>query len=327
MSLPATNSPLSRSWKDIRQGVNPRAMSKEGRRRRIFAALKFVTVCLLVVGAVWAGLGVYLTYENNPTQLKDAGPSVPLKQVVFDADGVLDRAWLDQTLALPKNASLMKLDLAALESRLLASGQAQAVVLRRRFADNTLVVTVQERIPVARLMVQVGATSPRLLLVARDGVVYEGTGYARMALDLLPWLDGVPLRRTQRHGFEPIAGMDRIAALLTTAQGLVPDLCAGWQVVSLARFASDQEIVVHSREIPEIIFDARADVREDFPRQLARLNHIVEFLHTRGAPPMQRVNFALGSQVPVELQDSASTAPALSGHPKSASPTKQRRDF
>jgi cell division septal protein FtsQ len=327
MSLPATNSPLSRSWKDIRQGVNPRAMSKEGRRRRIFAAAKLVTLCVVGVGVAWAGLEVYLTWESNPARLKDAGPSVPLKQVVFSADGVLDRAWLDQTLALPKNASLMTLDLAALQARLLASGQVQAVVLRRRFTDNTLMVTVQERTPVARLMVQVGNASPRPLLVARDGVVFEGVGYGPAAVDLLPWLDGVQLRRTQRHGFEPIAGLDRIATLLTAAQGLVPDLCAGWQVLSLARFASDQEIIVRSHEISEIIFDARVDVREDFPRQLARLNHIVEFLRARGAPPMQRVNFALGGQVPVELQDTASSTPARSLRPKPATQPKQRRDF
>jgi POTRA domain, FtsQ-type len=323
MSLPATNSPLSRSWKDIRQGVNQRAMSKEGRRRRIFAAAKFVTLCVMAVGAAWAGLEVYLTWVNNPARLKDAGPSVPLKQVVFTADGVLDQAWLDRTLALPKSASLMKLDLATLEARLLDSGQVQVVVLRRRFTDNTLVVTVQERAPVARLMVQMGDTSPRPLLVARDGVVYEGIGYEPAALDLLPWLDGVRLRRTSRHGFEPIAGMDRIAALLVAAQGLVPELCAGWHVMSLARLASDQEIIVRSREIPEIIFDARGE----FPRQLARLDHIVEFLHTRGAPPLERVNCALGSQVPVELQDTASSKPARSSRPKPTAQPKQRRDF
>jgi cell division protein FtsQ len=326
MSLPAANSPLSRSWKDIRQGVNPRAMSKEGRRRRILAAVKFVMLCVVVVGVAWGGLELYLTWESNPTRLKDAGPSVPLKQVVFSSDGVLDRAWLDQTLALPKNASLMKLDLAALEGRLLASNQVQTVMLRRQFADNSLVVTLQERTPVARLMVQVGNTSPRLLLTASDGVVFEGVGYGPVAVEMLPWLADVQLRRTRRHGFEPIAGLDRIAALLTAAHGLVPDLCSGWHVLSLARFASDQEIIVRSGDIPkvmEVIFDAR----KDFPRQLARLNHIVEFLHTRGAPPMQRVNLALGNQVPVELQDIVSSTPPLSARPKPTSQPKPRRDF
>ena len=323
MSQPATIPPPTRSWKDIRQGVSTQAMSKEGRRRMVFASVKFAVVCVVVFGCAWAAFEVYQTWENDPARLKEPVKAVPLKQVVFATDGVLARAWLDRTLALPGSASLMTLDLSTLEDRLLASGQVQSVVLRRRFADNTLVVTVQERSPVARVMVQIGGASPQLRLVARDGVVYEGAGYERAVLERLPWLDGVRLRRTARSGFEPIAGMERIAGLLSAAQGLVPLLCADWQVVSLARLASDQEIIVRSRIIPEIIFDAQGD----FPRQLAKLDYIVESLKTHGAPPMKRVNLALGGQVPVELQESAPLKPARSALPKTTSQPKQRRDF
>ena len=175
MSLPASIPPSSRSWKDIRQGVSPRAMSKEGHRRRTVAGLKFVAVCALAFGGVAAAIEIYLTWESNPASLKDPGGSIPLRQLVFSTDGALDRAWLDRTLALPKKASLMSLDLAALEGRLLASGQAQSVVLRRRFSDNSLVVSVQERAPVARLMAQVDGEAPRPRLVARDGVVLRGS--------------------------------------------------------------------------------------------------------------------------------------------------------
>jgi cell division protein FtsQ len=323
MSLPATIPPPSRSWKDIRQGVNPRAMSKEGHRRRTVAGLKFAAVCALVLGGAAAAIEVYLTWESNPARIKDPGQSTPLKQVFFSSDGVLDRPWLDQTLALPKNASLMNLDLAVLERRLLASGQAQSVVLRRRFADNSLAVAVQERTPVARMMVQVGGDPPRLRLVAPDGVVYEGVGYEPAVLERLPWLDGVRLRRSAKHGFEPIAGMERTAELLHAAQALVPELFAGWHVVSLARFASDQEIMVRSAVIPEIVFD----VRDDFPRQLARLDYIVDFFRSKGAPPLQRIDLALGGQVPVELQETAPLEPARVQPHKTASQPKQRRDF
>ena len=205
---------------------------------------------------------------------------------------MLDRAWLDRTLALPKRASLMSLDLVALERRLLGSGQAQSVVLRRRFADNSLVVAVQERAPVARLMAQVDGEAPRLRLVARDGVVYEGVGYEPAALDRLPWLDGVRLRRSAKSGIEPIAEMERTAQLLQTAESLVPKLFSGWQVVSLAR-----------------------------------LDYIVDFLKTKGAPPMQRIDLALGDQVPVELQETAPLKPARVAPVKKASQPKQRRDF
>jgi cell division protein FtsQ len=323
MSLSATIPPPSRSWRDIRQEVNPRAMSKEGHRRRTMATLKFVAVSALVLAGVAGAAEVYLAWESNPSRVMDPGGSIPLKQVVFSTDGVLDREWLDRTLALPKKASLMSLDLAERERRLLSSGQVQSVVMRRRFADNSLVVAVQERVPVARLMAQVDGQPPRLWLVARDGVVYEGVGYEPVELNRMPWLDGVRLRRSAKFGIEPIAGMERTAQLLQTAQSLVPELFADWHVVSLGRLATDQEITVRSGVIPEIVFD----VQGEFPRQLARLDYIVDFLHTRGAPPLQRIDLAVGGQVPVELQEAVPLKPANLPSRTPVSQTRQRRDF
>lgn len=329
MSLPATIPPPSRSWKDIRQGVSTRAMSKGGRRRLAFASIKFVVLCIVGVGCVWTAFEVYDTWQRDPARLKEPVNATPLKQIVFATDGVLDQGWLSRTLALSRKTSLMMLDLPALERRLLASGQVQGVVLRRRFTDNSLLVTLQERTPVARLMVQIGSAPPAMRLVARDGVLYEGVGYDRATLDPLPWLDGVDLRRTAKSSFEPIEGMEQIAELLTAAQDLVPELRVGWQVVSLARLTSDQEILVRSREIPRVIFDARGD----FPRQLAKLGYIVDYLRTRDSDPIEQVNLALADrgknnsavpgQVPVELQ----TPPARSLLPKPTSLSQLHRDF
>jgi cell division protein FtsQ len=323
MSQPATIPPPSRSWKDIRQGVSPRAMSKEGHRRRRFANFKFAAICALVLGGIPAAIELYLTWESNPSKITDPGPSVPLKRAVLSTDGVLDQAWLDRTLALPRNASLMNLDLAAAEQRLLASGQVQSVVLRRRFADNTLAVSVREREPVARMMVQSASEPPRLWLVASDGVVFDGAGYETAALQRLLWLDGVPLRRSANHGFEPIAEMRRTAELLRTARALVPDLVTGWQVVSLAAFASDHEITVRSALVPEIVFDAG----REFSPQLARLDYIVDFMRTKGALPVQRIDLALGGQVPVEMQEAGSLKSARVSPLNKASQSKLKRDF
>ena len=142
-------------------------------------------------------------------------------------------------------------------------------------------------------------------------------------LERLPWLDGVKLRRSSKTGIEPIAEMDKAARLLQTAQSLVPDLFSGWQVVSLARLASDDQILVHSKAIPEIVVDAR----REFPLQLARLGYIVDFLHSKGAPPLQRIDLALGGQVPVELQETVPLKPAGGPPHKTVSQPKQRRDF
>jgi cell division protein FtsQ len=323
MSSSTTNSPASRSWRDIRQGVGARTLSRAGRRRMVFASVKLGVFCLFALGCAWAALELYQTWESDPGRLKEPVPAVPLKQILFATDGVLDREWMDRNLALPKGTSLMSLNLAALENRLLASGQVEGVMLRRRFADNTLVVNVRERTPIARLMVQVGAGSPTLLLAARDGVVYTGSGYQRSTLEHLPWLDGVPLRRAAKGGFEPIENLALVASLLSAAEGLVPQLYPGWEVVSLARLANDREIIVRSREIPEIIFSAG----DDYARQLAKLDYIVDSLRTHGAPPLERVNLALGGQVPVALQEAPRLAPTRTAVAPNLPPTRQRRDF
>jgi len=323
MNPPASIPPSARSWKDIRQGVNKRAMAREGRRRLWLASAKAALVCAVVVGCGCAVLAVYQMGQSDPGRLKEPVKAPPLQRVVFSTDGVLDRAWLDQALALPRTTSLMALDLAALERRLLASGQVHSVVLRRRFTDNALVVSVQERTPVARVMGQAGGDVPRELLVARDGVAFAGSGYDPATLARLPWLDGIELKRTAGRGYEPIPGMEPVAQLLAAGGALVPELANGWQVVSLARYASDAEIIVRSREIPEIVFDAEVS----FPHQLAKLAYIVDSLHTHGDPPLARVDLAVGNQVPVELREAVSLQPARPPLFPSSPQPRPRRDF
>lgn len=318
-----SSSPGSRSWRDIRQAVNPRAMSRAGRRRRRAAAVRAGAAAAALLAAGVGGFVVHRTWKENPARIRGPVPAVPLRRVVFGTNGVLGATWVARTLALPQHPKLMTLNLVGLEHRLLASGQVQSATLRRRFRDDALVVTLRERIPVARVMAQAGDGTPHQLLVAGDGVVYDGVGYGRPELDGLPWLDGFVLRRSPQHGFVPIAGMDRVADLLSAARALVPRLYAGWRVVSLARLTSDREILVRSRDIPEIIFDAGAG----FPRQLEKLDYVVDALHSHGNPAIARVNFTVGSQVPVELQDS-STLPlprSLLFSPR-AQP-RSRRDF
>jgi cell division protein FtsQ len=263
---------------------------------------------ILAVAAIGAlGWGAYETAAvlGGHSQRVTTGVSTPVvKDVVFATDGVLDRRWIVETLALPKDASLMDLDLYQLRTRLLASGQVLSAELTRNF-PSTLTVHVTERSPVARVMAQVGNEPPAMYLVARDGVVFAGVGFDRAMLDTLPWLDGVKLTR-QGDRFEPIARMAVVAELLGKAKLEAEHLYKTWQVVSLARLDSDGEILVKSAPVETIRFS----VTEDFFRQLARLDALLDKVRERTDAPLREVNLAIGSQVPASFDD-----PTLSPNP------------
>ncbi|HXB02601.1 MAG TPA: FtsQ-type POTRA domain-containing protein [Opitutaceae bacterium] len=324
----ATATPFARTWQDINQSVNPRAMSKVSRQRRLVYTLKFAGIAGVLAIIVWGTVEIAETMGSNPNKLGLAESGPPLKDIALTTDGVLDHTWAERTLTLPKNATLMSLDLYALRTRLLAHGQVKAAVLTRNF-PSTLAVAIQERSPVARVQVQVGDASPRALLVARDGVVFDGKNYDPALLGTLPWLDGVKLVHVG-DGFAPIDGMDAVADLLATARNQAEHLYRTFEVISLARLASDGELVVRSKDIPEITFNTR----DDFFRQLARLDYVLDLARAQPDKPLKSIDLANGLQVPVtidtvaRLQNSASaSAPGAGLFPLPNSTHIAQRDF
>jgi hypothetical protein len=299
MSKTTTTTPFARTWQDISQSVNPRAMSKVSRQRRLVYTLKFAGMAGVLAVIVWGTIQIAETMGSSPNKLGLAESGPPLKDIALTTDGVLDHTWAERTLTLPKNATLMSLDLYALRTRLLANGQVKAAVLTRNF-PSTLAVTIQERSPMARIQVQVGDAPPRAFLVARDGVVFDGKNYAPALLGTLPWLDGVKLVHAG-DGFAPIDGMDTVADLLATARNQAEHLYRTFEVISLARLASDGELVVRSKDIPEITFNTR----DDFFRQLARLDYVLDLARAQPDKPLKSIDLANGLQVPVTIDTEA----------------------
>lgn len=310
MSTIATTNPQVRTWRDIQQSITPRAMSPEGRKRLVIGTTKSVAALVALGLAGWGGYELMQTWETNPAAIRAPVKSEPVKVVETHSDGVLDKDWVLRVLSLPKDASLMELDLPALQARLLQSGQVKTAVLTRKF-PSTLIVMLEERWPVARIHAQIGESDPKDLLVARDGVIYDGMCYDAGLVGGLPYLADVTLRRI--HGqFQPIPGMDKVAELLTTAKVNIPDLYRNWQIVSLARYESDGFIVVHARDIKDIIFGTREN---DFYKQIAQLDLIVEVGHLETDHPAISVNLAIGdtqggAQVPVVFEPATAPQPA-----------------
>lgn len=307
----------ARSWKEIDQAVAGRKLSSKGRMRLFTSSANLVLVALLVGAIGWGTWEIRRTVNGGDSTLGSPVARMPVRDVVLITDGVLSQEWLAKTLAIPANASLMELDLFALRDRLLKRGQVAAADLRREFPD-TLVVSLQERAPVLRAIVQETGVGPRSLLIARDGVVYEGIGYETLMTNALPFLDGVKLSRGPA-GFDPVEGMAEVGDMISAAQNNAPHLFRSWRVVSLARLRDYDEIVVRTREIPEIVFNRR----KDFTRQLARLDYIVDYTRVQSEAEVRKVDLSIGSQVPVELHAAQFTRKT------STKPTNRntRRDF
>jgi cell division protein FtsQ len=297
--------PATRTWREIPQKVKRRSMSPEGKRRLAMNGLRLaagtVTFCAVAWGA-WRISDVLRDDAEAPSFSR----ALPIgDRIVLTTDGVLDRAWLVRTLALPQGATLMGLDLRALQSRVLAGGQAASAAVIREFPA-TLAVHLSERTPVAAIMGAAADGSTRRLLVARDGAVYDGVGYDPAVLDSLPWLDGVRLVR-RGAGFAPIPDMPAVAELLARAQLEAAHLYRTWRVASLARLESDGVIAVTNADGLRVEFGTR----EGFLPQLARLDTILDSAAKArpGQPAAGNIDLSLGPEVPVRLVSAAAGPP------------------
>jgi cell division septal protein FtsQ len=307
--------PDTRSWRDIPQHVRPRAMSSEGRRRLAMGTVRAVLGVTMVSAVCWVGWEVSEVLREGPGSLSVSAKDERVRNLVLVTDGVLDKRWLARTLAIPANATLMGLDLVQLRSRVLGDAQVASASVSRNFPD-TLTVRVSERSPVVRLMAQTGGEAPRMLLVSRDGVAFDGTGFDPAMVDSLPWVEGAPdLRRGGSAA--PIPGMSAVSDLLASAKLEAEGLYRTWQVISIGRLASDGEIEVRTKDGMRVIFGTD----ENFLRQIARLDLLIDST-TDPTRPLRQVDLSLGSQVPVAY---GTAAPTLSAPPAAVAADPAKR--
>lgn len=299
MSKDLVNPPNARSWRDIPQPVQPRVMSAGGRWRLVGAMMRNGAVAAVLGVVVWGAWQVVGVFQKNPRQMPAVAKAVPLRELVLQTDGVLEKTWLARALALPPKVSLAELDLLKLKARLLTHGQVKTATLSCAF-PSTLEVRIFERSPIARLKAEWRGRQQQLF-VARDGVVFEGEGFDPTMMERLPWLDGIKLIRGGA-GFQPLKGMATVADLLSKAQLEAEHLYRSWQVVSLARLETDGELEVRTKSGTTIVFNAKGS----FFRQLARLDYMLELAAVPATE--SRINLSLGADVPVAFRPPSENA-------------------
>lgn len=305
------------TWRDtLAPAAAPRPRNRTGRRRLVLSALRHWLGAGLVLVSLGGGYAAWRSWHHNPVALAAPAPSAPLREIVVRSDGVLGRDWVRRTLDLPEGVALTALDLDQLREHLLESGQVRTAVIARRFPD-VLSVILEERSPVLRVRAQGADGVDRHLFVARDGFVFAGEGYDDSVVLGLPWLAGTSLTRDlSGRGFSLVPGLGAVSDLLGTARASAPSLAKDFQIISLARFARDGVILVRTPEVSEIVFGTR----DDFYRQIARLDYILDELRAKpAATPIRSINLSIGGrQVPVAFEPPA-TEPAAVGRPSAPS--------
>lgn len=286
--------PRNPSWQKIPQSVRGSARRRGGgpgvRRRR-----GWVWAVALAVSAAAIYGSYQLFFAGAPLPGGERGD--PVREILYETDGTLDRAWLEERLALPAGAGLHELDIFALRENLREDPQVREATVRRRFPD-TLQVTVEERVPVARVLVREEGER-RVLLVGRDGMVFAGRGLAPRKTGTLPFLTGVRLQATGEGSYRPLEGFREVTELLDTARASYPGIAATWRIVDLSAFspaAGDlySTVQVHSTVVRNLLF-----ATSDYRAQLRRLRDILDVVQTEEVEKLERVDLRFDESVPV----------------------------
>ena len=291
-----------RSWRNLVPEKRRRPMSWIAWRR---AFLGFGKALLLACSLAGVGYGSwkfkeFLTTQSGPVDL--TGPSVPITSVTFAGDGVLDHEWILQWLDLPAGKTLMDVDIADLQLRLVNEPQVADARVSRVFPD-VLRVDLKERRPVLRLGLRKQGKN-QLWLLSEEGIVYQGQNYTYASLDLLPWLELAPsmLEPNGRGGYEPLSEVARVSPLLAHARRDYPELYRDLKSLSYLRPTADESdpgayVQLRSGKVSTIRFAPR-----DYPAQLRRLRYLLLDPSVRALPKISSIDLSHGRSVFADLR-------------------------
>ncbi len=280
------------SWRGIRQSARQVKVSRFAKQRYLKLVCRTVAVAVLLAALGGAAWGAFRLIEEGSKKITSIIPSSPVEIIEVVTDGVIPEEWVLNRIDLPDEIPLMEVDIHAIKNDIERHRQVRRAVVSRRL-PNKLQIQMEERMPMMRLAARDTEGRRANLLVAEDGMVYQGVGYNRSFLASLPYISGVQLRR-EGGGFRRLEGMEPVAELLGLARSEAPDTYSSWKEVS----CRDLPLIrIRSDEISEIVFR-----NEDFSEQLKRLQSLVLYQRREmSGIHYDRVDLSLGRDADVPV--------------------------
>jgi hypothetical protein len=223
------------TWRDLRPTSAKKPASKTARRKRSLGLLKSFLMFVCFVGILVGGWFVTRSeFSKKFYAWNQLDPSI--NQVVFDSDGVLDHRWFQNWYGPLRGRSLMQIDLHKLQADLVHEPQISYSRVSRIF-PSTLKVEVNEEAPVLVLRLGKQGGGYKDWLVSSQGDLYQGVGYARNSISLLPSLSisSQQLKLDpEGNGFRRLDGIEAVTPLLELARREYPGIYRDWKVVTYA---------------------------------------------------------------------------------------------
>jgi cell division septal protein FtsQ len=261
---------------------------------------KMTARCCALAGLVYGGKFLWLHFRENANTLLKSVYKQPLERVIFQSDGALTSQWVKPFLGdIRKGIDMMDVDIFALKRRIETCLQVKKVVVQRQF-PGTLKMTLEERIPVLRLLVREGE-SVREMLIDGEGVVFYGESIPELERRTMPFLSGVVLKKISAGRYENIPTLDKVYQLLHIAKTKYWPIYAQMEVVSIEHLKKKSvpwsRINVRCQCAASVIFKDN-----DFDEQLKRLDFILNTPKIRDSLPVERIDLSLENDAVVKFQ-------------------------
>lgn len=274
------------SWRSIEQDVRGRNVTPNANKKR----KKFYWRALAITaGLVALGTAALIFYRKDERGVAIHGVTQTLSEITVISDGVLDRNWVTSYLDFYTNTPLMAIDLNEVKRKLEKFGQIRHAIVTRQF-PGTLIIKIEERVPIFKMAVQRQNGQPTLLFVDADGIVYRGVNYSKILMRKLPFLCGIKLKQQDKN-FEKLS-IEKVVSLLNLTKQNKPHLFKDWKVIDCTRFDPTPEalwslIRVDTHTSGSILFGSK-----DFLEQLERLDKILQHAQQHKLTPIQQIDLS-----------------------------------
>lgn len=277
------------SWRKIQQGRQRGKTTRTARRRRLLILFRTSLMVLLLV-AIGAGI-VALRYFGDAVRATPERTEAQPLDLEFRSDGVLTAQWFEARFGSLLYADIREINVGELKDQLEQYGQV-ATAAATVTLPSQLAIELEEREPMLRIRLRGEDGTPKVLLVARDGTLYEGANYPPETLLRLPGVAGLRVRRNGA-AYLPITGLEQVAELLDLAKERLPALYRHWRVLDLTDWDPDLEyrpslVRIKSSHIDQIVFSTYG-----IEEQIVRLGGILEHIqrYQLGQPKLIDLSF------------------------------------